>query len=230
MITDRMTYQEIAEAVRNDWSNELRNCYINCFGQRKAFGKIMLKDMKPDVFHFLGRREKLTKAKNKYVFLFYSQGKAQFKHEGPLRSFRLEYLRKDGLHAVKINVFNTQEVTFYTPHFFDRYRERFLEKEYIIDGWTKEDVMDDFFMNNVGEICQSQNNPKYPDGIFLTTDSGVILGVDLGDGLWEYRTFVTFDMLKGNQIEDSNEEAALLEQIRDLPKNIDINSLIKGLV
>ena len=180
MITDRMTYQEIAEAIRKDWSEELYNCYVNCFGMRKKFGKSVLNDMKSDVFHFLARREKITKNKNKYVFLFYTQGRQQFKNEGPLRSFRLEYLRKDGIHVAKINVFNTKEVTFYTPHFFDRYRERYLEKHYQIDDWGKEDVMDDFFMYNVGEVCRSQNNPKYPDGIFLTTDSGVILGVDLG--------------------------------------------------
>ena len=63
MITDRMTYQEIAEAIRKDWSEELYNCYVNCFGMRKKFGKSVLNDMKSDVFHFLARREKITKNK-----------------------------------------------------------------------------------------------------------------------------------------------------------------------
>ena len=228
MITEKMSFQEIAEAMRKDWREELISCYEHCFGMRKKYHRFILKNIKPDQFYDLGRREKITNNKNKYIFLFFTHGRKEYKAEGLLRSFRLEYLRKDGIHVAKINVFNTKEVTFFTPHFFDRYRERFLEKNFDVDDWTKEDVIDDYFLHNIGEVSRSQNNPKYPDGIFVTCDNGVILGVDLGEGLWEYRTFISFEMLKGGQIDDSSEEAAILEQIRDLPKNIDINSIISG--
>ena len=81
-----MTYQEIANAIRKDWENELYSCYVHCFGMRQKYGRFILKNVKPEEFRFLGRREKLTKNKNKYVFLFYTQGRTQYKHEGPLRS------------------------------------------------------------------------------------------------------------------------------------------------
>lgn len=228
MITDSMTYQEIADAIRKDWESELYSCYVHCFGMRQKYGRFILKNVKPEEFRFLGRREKLTKNRNKYVFLFYTHGRTQYKHEGPLRSFRLEYLRKDGIHAVKVNVFDTKEVTFYTPHFFDRYRERFLEKHYDVDYWTKEDVMDDYFMYNAAEVSTPQHNPKYPEGIFVTTEDGVILGVDLGDGIWEYRTFISFEMLKGGQIDISNEEENMVNLIKALPKNMDVNKLLSN--
>ena len=223
-----MSHQEIANAIRKDWNNELFDCYADCFGKRKHYGRFILNNVKSEEFHYLGRREKITKSKNKYVFLFYTHGRKQYKKEGVLRSFRLEYLRRDGIHVAKINIFNQNEVTFYTPHFFDRYRERFLEPQFEIDDWTKEDVIDDYFMNNVAEVATNQNNPKYSGGIFVSTDNGVILGSNLGEDLWEYRTFISFDMLKGQQINLSNEEEELAELIRMMPKNIDINSLING--
>jgi len=216
MITDSMTYQEIAEAMRKDWYKEIASVYESCFGMRQKYGRHVLKRLQPDEFFCFESKEKITKNKNKYVFLFYTHGRREYKKSGIIRNFWLEYLRSDGIHAVKMNPFNNHEITFYTPHLFDRYRERFLEVNYDVDDWNKRDVMEDYFIHNEVFKGVAQDNEKYPGSIFITTSEGVVLGVNIGEGIWEYRTYISFEMLKSGQIEQSQDDKDVVDKILDL--------------
>ena len=48
---------------------------------------------------------------------------------------------------------------------------------------------------------------KYPDGIFCVYPSGVALGRELPDGNSEMKTFVTYEMLRGEQIEKGENQS-----------------------
>ena len=92
------------------------------------------------------------------------------------------YRQTDGFHLVGFmyldsNPLAKPEKAFFTPHFFDRYRER--------TGLPM----------------------KYPDGIFCVYPSGVALGRELPDGNSEMKTFVTYDMLRGEQIKKGENQS-----------------------
>ena len=100
------------------------------------------------------------------------------------------YRQTDGFHLVGFmyldsNPLAKPEKAFFTPHFFDRYRER----TGLPMDMPKMDVM------------------KYPDGIFCVYPSGVALGRELPDGNSEMKTFVTYDMLRGEQIKKGENQS-----------------------
>ena len=100
------------------------------------------------------------------------------------------YRQTDGFHLVGFmyldsNPLAKPEKAFFTPHFFDRYKER----------------------TNLHLNSDAQGNEKYPDGIFCVYPSGVALGRELPDGNSEMKTFVTYDMLRGEQIKKGENQS-----------------------
>jgi hypothetical protein len=57
---------------------------------------------------------------------------------------------------------------------------------------------------------------KYPNSLFSVTTNGVMLGKKLNDNIIIAKTYVSFDMLKGNQIEDKQK---LLDSVQEYIKN-----------
>ena len=86
------------------------------------------------------------------------------------------YRLTDGFHLVGFmyldsNPLAKPEKAFFTPHFFDRYRER----TGLPMDMPKMDVMKDWIMKNLHLNPDAQGNEKYPDGIFCAYPSGVIM-------------------------------------------------------
>ena len=118
------------------------------------------------------------------------------------------YRQTDGFHLVGFmyldsNPLAKPEKAFFTPHFFDRYKER----TGLPMDLPKMDVMKDWIMKNLHLNSDAQGNEKYPDGIFCAYPSGVALGRELPDGNSEMKTFVTYDMLRGEQIEKGENQS-----------------------
>ena len=118
------------------------------------------------------------------------------------------YRLTDGFHLVGFmyldsNPLAKPEKAFFTPHFFDRYRER----TGLPMDMPKMDVMKDWIMKNLHLNSDAQGNEKYPDGIFCAYPSGVALGRELPDGNSEMKTFITYDMLRGEQIEKGENQS-----------------------
>ena len=112
------------------------------------------------------------------------------------------YRQSDGFHLVGFmhldyNPMAKAEKAFFTPHFFDRYRERIG----LPLDMPKMEVMKDWIMKNYHLNSDAQGSEKYPDGIFCAYPSGVGLGRELPDGNSEMKTFITYDMLRGEQVE-----------------------------
>lgn len=96
----------------------------------------------------------------------------------------------------------------YIPHLFDRYRERELQDIHK----PKMQTIIEFFKNNgVGRYIDVTND-KYDDNIFFTTTNGVLLGGKLDDGNTLLRTYITFDMLRGEQIDDKERLIARVKE------------------
>lgn len=117
------------------------------------------------------------------------------------------YLQSDGFHLVGFLYLDSNpqakaEKAFFTPHFFDRYKERTglpmdMPKMDVIKGWI---------LKNQHLNSDAQGNDKYPDGIFCAYPSGVALGRELPDGNSEMRTFITYEMLRSEQVEKGEKQ------------------------
>lgn len=125
------------------------------------------------------------------------------------------YRQSDGFHLVGFmyldsNPLGKAEKAFFTPHFFDRYKER----TGLPLDMTKMEVMKDWIIKNLHLNSDAQGNEKYPDGIFCAYPSGVALGRELPDGNSEMKTFVTYEMLRGDQIEkgEAQSQAAIKQE------------------
>ena len=92
---------------------------------------------------------------------------------------------------------NFESLIVYTPHFFDRYQERFLKDSSL----EKSKVMQEFFINNSTAHPVRIGNEKYPDFTFMSSKDGVQLGVTLPSGVLEVRTFLSQEQLKNDQID-----------------------------
>ena len=125
------------------------------------------------------------------------------------------YRQSDGFHLVGFLFLDTNplakpEKAFFTPHFFDRYKER----TGLPMDMPKMEVMKDWILNNVHLNSDAQGNEKYPDGIFCAYPTGIALGRELPDGNSEMKTFITYEMLRGEQIEkcDSQSRASIEQE------------------
>ena len=125
------------------------------------------------------------------------------------------YRQSDGQHLVGFmyldsNPLAKPEKSFFSPHFFDRYKER----TGLPLDMPRMEVMKDWIMNNHHLNSDAQGNEKYPDGIFCAFPSGVALGRELPDGNSEMRTFITYEMLRGEQVEkgESQSRAAKVQE------------------
>ena len=105
------------------------------------------------------------------------------------------YRQTDGFHLVGFmyldsNPLAKPEKAFFTPHFFDRYKER----TGLPMDMPKMEVMKDWIMKNLHLNSDAQGNEKYPDGIFCVYPSGVALGRELPDGNSEMKTLSMQDI------------------------------------
>ena len=123
------------------------------------------------------------------------------------------YRQSDGFHLVGFmyldsNPLAKPEKAFFTPHFFDRYKER----TGLPMDMSKIDVMKDWISKNLHLNSDTQGNEKYPNGIFCAYPSGIALGRELPDGSSEMRTFITYEMLRGEQIEKGESQSRAAKQ------------------
>ena len=74
------------------------------------------------------------------------------------------------------------------------------------------DVMKDWIMKNIHLNSDAQGSEKYPNGIFCAYPSGIALGRELPDGNSEMKTFITYEMLRGEQIEKGEAQSKAAKQ------------------
>jgi hypothetical protein len=80
--------------------------------------------------------------------------------------------------------------TIYTPHFFDRYRERFIKDLSI----SKPDVIYRFIRGNLKMSSSGHPSEKYPNGIWMFCSDGLILCNHMNNYNLVAKTFITYEM------------------------------------
>lgn len=136
-----------------------------------------------------------TKQLNRFVVLPFSHGKKDFKKFGlAFTVISIFYYNKYPYVAWFVN--DLSAVVFFKKHFFDCYDERFLQSETVFS----EDLVLDFFKGNMHVFA----GPQYEDrsnNVMGVSNDGILLGKKLSPSITQYNTYISVDMLKGEQIE-----------------------------
>lgn len=132
-----------------------------------------------------------TKRKNRWLALYEAKNKKNANDIPVVYVCILD--SKSGLNAFMLSVKNGGfAIVMYPSHFFQRYRERFLEGNTSLKSL---DVITSFFRYNPAFTFDKQG--EIMNGSCL---HGVCLGEELEENFIIFKTFVTYDMLKGDQV------------------------------
>ena len=120
------------------------------------------------------------------------------------------YRQSAGFHLVGFTYLDSNpmakpEKVFFTPHFFDRYKERTC----LPLDMPKMDVMKDWIMKNQHLNSDAQGSEKYLDGIFCAYPSGVALGRELPDGNSEMKILSPTTCYVGSKLRKVKTKARL---------------------
>ena len=105
----------------------------------------------------------------------------------------------------------------YTPHFFDRYQERFLQDPTL----DRISVMTKYFRSNRANFINVVPDDKRGKTIYAVTMDGVCFADDNLNGNYIMKTFVTYEMLFTNQVDIGEEgKEAILKNYEEFKNNV----------
>lgn len=207
MIVASMTEQEIRKEVLADMANAFRWEDRN----QNRFRRLVLKASRFPVFsHYLYTSPR----KNKWLILLQANSKKE--HSDLCRiTFVVTYDSPHGMYAILVSFIDGEpQLIYFAPHFFKRFKERM----YL--GLTGMELLIEFFRFNSGFVfdrtIKKINESQYFTEIAGSALDGVALGVEsIYDNIL-FKTFVTYEMLKGQQIEKYTENERIRQEIHDI--------------
>lgn len=152
--------------------------------------------------------------KNKWIILLEARTRKEIKDDCRI-TYVVTYESPHGAYVVMVSWVNNgnPQLIIYPPHFFSRFRERMnLSEKGIL-------LMIRFFHNNSSYVYDKQTKiiaeDKYYVEVYGSTREGVCLGILSTENNILFRTFVTYDMLKGDQIKKFTENERIRKEIHD---------------
>ena len=198
MVVDTMTFKEIWSEINKDRDGIIKHKLEDA---NKALRKKVLASSNNDKIIRLAPIHLKSRTTNlNHCLIVFCLGKNDFKKKGPIFILYSYIYWKFGIHAFMLGG-NFDMLNVYTPHFFDRYRERNLAEP----TWDIEKVMEIYFINNSVTYNSAAIetgkafNEKYPNSIFASTNEGVLLGTKHPDNIYEYKTFLSKNLLRVQQ-------------------------------
>lgn len=131
-----------------------------------------------------------SKRGNRYTIILTPLDKKKGGLENPLTSIYTKLSTEEGVYMLRYDSVK-YNLTIYTPHFFSRYKSRFLKE----DSLSPEEVIDTFAKRNFNLVRSTEAGEEY---IGTCTDGYIHLKHKEG-GVTIAVTFVSFDMLRKEQ-------------------------------
>lgn len=182
MIVKAMSIKEIYDEIMKDY-HEL----VDYAERKKKQYERPIKKSNIFPMHFKPIEYRSSR-NNKYYMIFRAYKKKDWKdiHNTTICT----YDNEDGLHAVMI--YKTT-IAIYPPHFFSRYRERYL----LDRALSSKDVILHYFKDNAVAYGEWSNDGDY---LAMTTADGVGVGQTFENAkIYLFKTFLGFDMLFPSQ-------------------------------
>lgn len=209
MITRGMDIKDIVNEYEKD-EKELLAQHLRLNNDNR-YRRFILKNLKGEASHVFEPVHYKSTRGNDYIIVLATKGYGQYKKYG-LEAHTYLYYRIDNSNYYIVSQTDYYDMsdrygyTFYTPHFFDRYQERFLEGKSI----PRLKLVTEFFKNN---YCKGvinligEEESKFSGSYYNYVPDGIILG-RYSESLTEEcerrilfcNTFISFDMLKGSQL------------------------------
>lgn len=195
IIVDSMTYEEIVKLF-----DELERPVIlhRLRESGKTYRRLIKNTRNTERRYFKPIRFTSNRGFN-IVLQCYDEG-INFPRANRLGAFYYASFRKNrGTHLLTRSLVERQywHYSIYTPHFLDRYNERFLKDPIL----TKQEIIDLFMENNrkVSIMRLKADEAKHPDEYWQACNNGLCLCRNPHDLFVEVRTFISWDMLGVDQ-------------------------------
>lgn len=196
-----LTNEELVAEFRHDWFSNLRD---RCYGimSDPKYRKYILNNVKNHQRHYF-KPVKLEENGNTYILQIDTKGRSDYKKNGLLFIIYRLYTRKEGTYAMmqyySRNRLDEDRYCIFPPHLLERYRERVLKDKNL----PEEDTIFKFLQNDNGTFKDiPKYHEKHIDSLFCVTTEGVMLGKKLNDTIMIAKTYISYEMLKGSQIDD----------------------------
>lgn len=196
MIVDTMTYSEILALYGEDGKllenkiKESRKKYFHLIRTSRNTSRVYFKAIEFD-----------SKRGFHHVVQFFNDGINKPTKQRLGQIYYACFRQKRGIFVATLSLAEKMFYHFniYTPHFFDRYRERCLKDLSL----NKSDVINTFFRNNAKVVSMKLRIPseKYPNEYWSICAEGLCLCNYLENFVIEMKTFISKDMLREDQWE-----------------------------
>ncbi len=189
MIVKSMNSREIMNEIAKDYPMVLKKAIYLTDSLRRAAVKSKNK-------HVYKTFDYKTKRQNTWLIII------NYYVNNPVLDVVLHYLDDYGLNGILVGV-NLKTLIHYTPHFLERYNERFLKQSNI----SKKELLKQYVSNNdVGHAKISTEISTMTDRIFVRTREGIGLGCmeklnGIQNDYFHYKTFISNDMILRHQQE-----------------------------
>lgn len=214
MIEDKMSFMEIADELNRDYTEEIdRKMYS--IERNSLYRRTILKSQKQGLIKFKPITVK-SKQGNTIILTPYVTSRSLYKktHELQFSIIATFFYRRT--HFVAWLTSDARDlkpsVYFYPSHLFERYGERFLKEGFVMNT---ENFSSFFLKNRAVSFLANCPHPKYKNHLFATINDGVLFGETIGRYVQFFKTYITFDMLKGMQVDSSNFLRPQIQEILD---------------
>lgn len=197
MIVSSMDEANVIKEIINDLPNVFR--YTNF--KDRAFRRSVLKSNKFPLFMDV---EYLSPLKNKWLILYLANSKVNI-GDLCILTYVVTFSTNHGHYAILISFIDSKPIfIFFAPHFFSRYASRMKVNK------TGMELMKHYFRRNSGYVYS-----ECKKGICGTTTEGLAFGFQTVGGNFLFKTFVSKQMLKGEQVEDYFERNNLRAEMHE---------------
>ena len=189
LVVDNMSLREMYTELVNDGPNVTAKVEYLCNNFRR---NVLKRTRFPVQFKPV---DYVSPKKNKWIIIFTAKSKKDA--ETPAITYVCTANARGGIYVFMISLFQGDPcVLMFPPHFFQRYRDRFMEGNNDIKGI---DLIKYFFCRNPTFSSDESVEDKR---IFQTScEDGVCLGIEKEKNIFIQRTFITYEMLKNDQID-----------------------------
>ncbi len=137
----------------------------------------------------------ISPKKNHWFFIFRANSRKDA--DAPEINYACVADSKDGRYAFMVSRYNDETaILMFAPHLFHRYRERFLEGDTTLKGI---DLIKYFFTRN--KTFSSDESVEDKRVINTSCEDGVCLGEEMDKNFIVQKTFLSYEMLRGRQID-----------------------------
>lgn len=199
-----MTEKELIKEVKDD--------YLNAFNYSNYHdNKFRRKVLKTKNFPARTHLHYFSPKKNNWIMFFEARNKKEVGDMSRV-TFASYFDSAHGFYVVMPSFTNERHhLIIYPPHFFKRYAERCNIDKTGVELITHFIKYNSSYVYSVNDVELSET--EYKKEIYGSTADGVALGLSTEEGNILFKTFITYNMSKGEQIETFAKNEKLRKEI-----------------